>query len=60
MFKTVQVIKMKERIAFTVRLDEKTAKRYLKYKDDLEKKIPNVSHSQTISKIILDNIGVEA
>ena len=51
---------MKERIAFTVRLDEKTAKRYLKYKDDLEKKIPNVSHSQTISKIILDNIGVEA
>lgn len=51
---------MEERIAFTVRLYGKDLKFYQKYKKDLEKKIPNISHSQAIASMIKELEGAIA
>ena len=48
-----------DRLAFTIRLEGEAKAKYLRYKKTLEKEVPNVSHSQTMGKIILDLVPSE-
>jgi len=49
-----------DKIAFTVRLYGKDLDFYRKYKEGLEAKIPNVSHSQAIASMIKELESVTA